>query len=671
MHQRTHILEIVTVIVATLLSLPCAGQVSLVRNGEARAVVIRADEPSETTRYAVDEFVRHVKKSTGVALKVIPESEAPMDVHTRIYIGDTEASRQSGIDPGTLQREAYTMRSQGNDLFIVGQDDDGDPLRQNNPNVGTLFGVYEFIERYLGVRWLWPGELGTYIPKTDTVEVWSVNETRAPVLTFRSLVWSRIRAIAQAGSTLSEEDVRLGFSQEGAQRYGKALQVLLRRQRMGGLDAKPPTGHAFSGWWQRYGAEHPEWFALRRDGTRGHPDKEYAHVPMCVSNKELHDFIVEQWDGKSVLRLGPVDRPGRCNCADCRAWDGPQPKPVPWFAKYVYATDRRAQELFAGSTSERYARFWKIIQRKAVERNPHALVSVSFIYENEFPAPVTEIDLNRNIYGEFVQWQDPHLRWFPMPDEAFEWVKEQWLGWKETGLRMGYRPNYLHDGYVMPHFDTRQSGEFFRFAYEHGMEGARFDSLTGQWATQGLRLYMHLRLMNKPEMEVEAIRDEYFSGFGPAAKIMERYFDYWEDYALDNRLRFIELYKDVGWRYRIYVHRAHLAFPTECFEPAEELLEQALAKTRQQPSDEFAERVRFIQIGLEHARLARDLAAVYDGNEVVDANRSEEAKEALGKLVKFRKDHEHTYFSDLLHVTNFWERPNMNLDSLVSAPPDK
>jgi uncharacterized protein DUF4838 len=667
MHRPMNTLGIAGTIIVICLSIPAAAQVSLVRDGKARAVVVMADEPTETARYAVEELVRHVKQATGVALAVVAESEVPADVHTRIYIGESETARQNGINPERLPREAYTMRSVGNDLFIVGREDDGDPLQQNNPNAGTLFGVYEFIERVLGVRWLWPDELGTYVPKTDTVEIWSVSETSAPALTFRSLAWGRMHGIAEGGRTLGEEDVRLGFSQEVALRYSKALRVMLRRHRMGGMDAKPPTGHAFSGWWKRHGQEHPEWFALRRDGERGHADKDYAHVPMCVSNEELQDFIVEQWDGKSVLLLGPVDSPGRCTCAECRAWDGPQPETPPWFAKRVYETDHRAQDLFSGATSDRYAHFWKIIQQKAAKRNPHVLVSASFIYENEFPAPVKDIQLNKNIYGEFVQWQDPHLRWFPMPDEAFEWIKEQWLGWRETGIRMGYRPNYLHDGYVMPHFDTRQSGEFFKFAYDHRMEGARFDSLTGQWATQGLRLYMHLRLMAKPEMEVEAIRDEYFSAFGPAAGTMERYFDYWEDYSRENTMRFIELYSDVGWRYSNYVRRAHLAFPPECFEPAEEMLEQALAETRNHPLPEFAQRVRFIQIGLEHAQLATNLTAVYDGKKTVPEDRINEAKQALKELVKFRKDHQHTYFSDLLHVTSFWERPRMNLDVLMNT----
>ena len=667
MSRHINARRIAAAIIAVLIALPCAAQVSLVREGAPRAVVITPDQPTEVARYAAQELVWHVEEATGVALEILPESETPEAPHTRVFVGETETARQLGMDPERLQREAYIMRSVGNDLFILGRDGDGDPFLETNPDVGTLFGVYEFTERYLGVRWLWPGGLGTYIPKTDTVEFWSVNETRVPALAFRGFYWGRIRGFASGKGTLSEEDARLGFSQKGAERFGKAVQVLLRRHRLGGMDVKPPSGHAFSGWWERYGKEHPEWFGLRRDGTRGHPEADYGHVPMCVSNEELQDFVVEQWDGGDELRLGPVDRPGRCNCEQCRAWDGPQPEEIPWFALRVYKTDHRAQERFAGATSDRYARFWKTIQQKAAKRNPNVLVSASFIYENEFPAPVTGIELNRNIYGEFVQWQDRHLRWFPMPDEAYDWIREQWLGWKETGIRMGYRPNYLHDGYVMPHFDTRHSGEFFKFAYEHGMEGSIFDSLTGQWSVHGLRLYLHLRLMNKPELEVAAIRDEYFSAFGPAAETMERYFDYWEDYAFDNRLRFIELWRDKGWRYSSYVRQAHVAFPEESFGPAEELLEQALAETRNDSDPRFAERVRFFQIGLDHAKLATAFTAAYDGEEEIPADRVAEGKAALRKLVEFRKEHEHTFFSDLLWVTSFWENSRLNLEPLLSA----
>ncbi len=666
MKRRRHSLAMATMI-ATFISVSAWAQVLLVEDGKAHAVVVTADAPTETAQYAARELVWHVEQATGVQLERVAESSAPSAPHTRVYIGDTDTARRNGIDPEQLPREAYLLRSVGNDLFIVGQEDDGDPLREENPHVGTLFGVYEFLESVLGVRWLWPGELGTYIPKTNTITLWSINELGAPCLRFRGLYWGRMRAIAEDRAALELEDARFGFDPDVAKQYADALRVLLRRNRMGGMDIKPPTGHTFAGWWHEYGEEHPEWFMMRRDGERGRLDPDERHVDICVTNEELQNFILSQWDGGPILRLGAVDRPGRCYCDECRAWDGPQPEEIPWFARRVYETDRRAQEAFAGATSDRYARFWKTMQEKAEQRNPDVMISASFLFESEFPAPTTDIQLNNRIYAEYVQWQDPHLRYFPVPDEAFDWLKEQWLGWRRAGIRMGYRPNYLHDGYVLPHFETRQSGEFFKFAAEHGMEGAVFDSLTGQWATQGLRLYMHLRLMAKPHLDIDDIRNEYFAAFGPAADAMGRYFDYWEDYAFEHLLRIIEVFWERGWRYSMYARYAHEAFPLESFAPAEPMLEEAREITAIADAPEYEARVRFIQTGFEHARMAVRMAALFDEAGEVPEDRMTKAKDAFRNLVDFRKAHQHLFFSDLQWVTNFWERPRWNVEPLLDA----
>jgi hypothetical protein len=657
-------LPVLAIIGASSLFAPVSAQVTFVQDGKATAAIVTAERPTPTTQYAAQELVEHLEKATGVTLAVVDENKVPQGLHTRVYLGDTATGQRHGIDADRLPRETYLIRSVGNDLFIAGHDAGGDPMSISNPDAGTLFGVYEVLERFLGVRWLWPGELGTYVPKAESVAFSSVNETRTPTLQFRHFYLSHIQSV-MSGQPIDADNARAGFSVEGAAAYAHALEVLLRRHRMGGMDIKPPTGHYFYGWWKRYGKEHPEWFALRTDGTRGHPDPDYDNTPMCESNEELQDFAIDQWDGESVLVLGPVDRPGRCTCANCRAWDGPQPVDPPWFASYHYGADPRSEGLFGGATSDRMARFWKIMQEKARKKNPNAQVSISFIYENEFTAPVTDVTLGRDICGEFVQWQDPHLRYFPMPDEAVEWLEEQWLGWRATGIRMGYRPNYLHDGYVMPHFETRQEGEFFKFAVEHGMEGASFDSLTGQWAAQLPRLYMHMRLFAKPELELDAIRTELLAAFGPAADAIDRYYQYWEDYATENTIPFTELYREVERRYANYVKRAHHVFPPSSFEPAEALLEEALSATTDLPDTQFAERIRFVQLGLEHAKRAARLAAAFDGEEVLPENKLVEGKAALEALVAFRKANELSFFSDLFHATAYWERPRMNLDELL------
>jgi hypothetical protein len=148
---------------------------------------------------------------------------------------------------------------------------------------------------------------------------------------------------------------------------------------------------------------------------------------------------------------------------------------------------------------------------------------------------------------------------------------------------------------------------------------------------------------------------------------MDRYLEYWEKYAFENMMRFVELYRGVGWRYSSYVRRAHIAFPPECFELAEKLLQRALAEAKEDSNAEFVDRVKFILTGLEHAKLASRLTMAFDGEEEIPAERFEEGREALRRLVKFRKENEHTFFSDLHHATSFWERNRIDLDSLMDS----
>lgn len=111
-----------------------------------------------------------------------------------------------------------------------------------NPNVGTLFGTYEFLEEFMGVRWLWPGELGTYVPKTNNIEISSVNKLEAPH--FNTGQCDGILSdVLQMEVNLILPMNCLDFRRMWAQSYGKEVGILFRKNRMGGLDIKPPTGH--------------------------------------------------------------------------------------------------------------------------------------------------------------------------------------------------------------------------------------------------------------------------------------------------------------------------------------------------------------------------------------------------------------------------------------------
>ncbi len=228
--------------------------------------------------------------------------------------------------------------------------------------------------------------------------------------------------------------------------------------------------------------------------------------------------------------------------------------------------------------------------------------------------------------------------------DSIEWTREQWLGWGNTGITMFFRPNYLLTHYVTPNITTRQSGEFFRFAYEHGMTGASFDAYSFSWAVHGPMAYMHYRLLWNPELEIDDILQEYFSAFGPAAGPVQEYFDYWEDYAR-TRPSISETSSALEKLRRPRGH--YMAYPPDVYRPAQAILDEALEAAREDPLLEFAERVQFLQAGVEHALLTTRIYALldYDGPEAEigraplgDPGKLRQARQAMRKVIQFRQD---------------------------------
>lgn len=603
------------------------GLLHLIEAGTSQAMVVIADTPSPVASYAGKELVRHIEKATGVRLAVVRESDLPADApRIRIYVGKTNSARTAGLDPDTLPGETFRIKAIGNNLYILGREDGKelfvkDVVRWTDQFVrdtrrGTLYGVVEFLEQTLGVRWLWPGDLGTYVPRQDSLVVEAgLDVTEAPAFKFRHY---RIQSITNELVQEPKQDIdhRLGFTEEGLRRYNDALRRFLLVHQEGDSEPQPRVGHHFQGWWRKYGKEHPTWFLMRDDGARGpKPGADTYQVCMCVSNPGLQQFIVNtDWDGGDLLSLGEADNRSYCICPECKAWDAPQPEGLRLY-----------------STSNRYARFWKAVRDLAVKRNPDVQVA-TFLYMTYLWAPTIDIDLT-GVYGEFVPWSTGRYNvYYPMAEADHELNKQTWLGWSKTGMTMAYRPNYLLSGYAMPYLSTWQAGEMLKFAAEHGMVGFDFDSLYGHWAVKGPMLYVHMRLGTDPTRRIEDIRTEYFSAFGPAAERVEAYFDYWEDYSSKRASRGGVPYNDASRTYKLY--------PPQVFAPGAAILDEALELAQTSELPEFGARVRFLQAGLEHAKLAAEFSRLYAERDFPAA------RQTLLQLVAYRKAHEHEFIDD-------------------------
>lgn len=609
-----------------------ASALPVVREGRPVAVIVTAERPTAVASYAAQELRGHVEMATGAVLRIVTEGAVPADANVRIFLGATEAARGAGIDVRQLAPETAVLRSAKDALFIAGNDAAGEPL-ESNTSAGTLFGVYEWLDRELGARWLWPGPLGTHVPKTSTVVISAINETVAPRFFQRHL---------RTGLGFKAEHPALGFTTGAAADYAQVQSVLLRRHRMG-RGQRISYGHAFTDWWEKYGKEHPEWFQLV-NGKRG-PVKKGARYSMCVSNPELQRQVVALWRARGGVGQG--DRPGfinavendivgLCECDKCQAWDGPPPPDV---MKYYAPGSKVYGTRFA---SDRYARFALAIQQLAARENPNTTV-VGYVYFNYFQAPTSGVKLNPNILLGYC----PSSGWYPREDEEHAWYQRQWRGWAETGARLFVRTNYFLDGYCMPYIFAHQFADDFQHHVKNGLVGSDFDSLTGHWATQGPNLYLLLRLHARPDANPDRLLAEYYSAFGPAASEVQAYFDYWERYTMDNRPLIGRAFADrIASRWRTWAKVAQVVFPPECFAPAEVMLQQAAVAAARDAT--AAARVKFLQTGLAHARLCARVAGLLS---LADpAATVERGQKELLELLAFRRAHEREWIGNFNHL---------------------
>lgn len=634
------------------------GEVTFVQDGRARAIVVVADNATAIARYAAEELVSHVERASGAKLAIVREAELSSGAAAaRVYIGDTRAARAAGIAAAQLAPERSVLRVTDRGVFIAGGDAEGDPLEPATFG-GTLFGVYEWLERDLGVRWLWPGELGTVVPKTTSVFARDIDTTFAPAFFQRNI---------RGGLTFKGEHAELGFAPDVAADYAREQAVFLRRHRMG-KSLKLSYGHAFTDWWANYGAAHPEWFHLV-NAKRG-PSRPGASYSMCVSNPEFRRQIIAQWQERRAGQTGPESHfvngiengiMGLCECDACRAWDGPQP------AEFLKYYPPKSKVMGSRFVTDRYVRYWLDVQRQAAAINPEATVIV-YNYFNYFHPPSPGTKLNRHILvGSY-----PSAGWFPRSAEAHAWFKQQWNEWEQTGARLFSRGNYCLDGYTMPLVFGPQFADEFQHQARHGMEATDYDALTGQWASQGTNLYLLARLHTRPQANVGELLNEYYRAFGSAADDVRRYFEYWENFVAQRRETIDRQFEDNTSRWRAFAIAAHVAFPPESFARAAAILVEAGRHAGADHDKTTVARVRFLQAGLEHARLCAEVSAALTLN---DASSSpERGRDALARLIAFRREHAREWIANFNHCSwvedKSWRLPS-SLATLptTSAPP--
>ncbi len=487
-----HHLRIALVLLSALIAFPVSAAVpvgvNLAALGDWDIVLAKDASPSEV--YAAEEFQRYFAQASGINLSIARKSSG----HHHIFIGSSPAMRASDVGFSTEEfgEEDFRIIVRNNNIAIAG----GRPR-------GTLYGVYTFLEDYMGVRFLTIDH--TYVPKIGlwkTVE--PVDRFYHPPLRFR---WSYYGE--NNNNPVFATRIRVNTVATDGKLGGKTGLNLINHSFYHHLSVN------------KYGKEHPEYFALV-DGKRklevhgGGPE-------LCLTNPDVLRIVTESVlndlrkdPNLKNISVSQNDNDKYCKCPQCAAIDKREGTPMGSLLIFVNAVaDEVAKEfpdVIVGTLSYWYTRK----PPKTVRPRPNVQIQLCSI-ECCVLHPIDDPKCKKN-----KQFCNDLANWSKLCDNISIW---------------NYNVNFSN--YLLPCPNLRVIESNIRYFTANNAMGI-FMQAAGN--TQGsemsdLRNYIIANLLWNPSLSGQKLMDEFLDlHYGRAAEPIRRFINLTHDNALASGL---------------------------------------------------------------------------------------------------------------------------------------
>ncbi len=464
----------------TVHAVPKHAPVVLVRAGAPAAVIVAEAKPAPLLRAALQDLQLHIEKATGAKLAM---ATAPVEGLASLIV--TNIPGDKDLFPKPVGPEGFAVKTGPGRVTLAGQDE-----------LGTVWAIYDFLERAVGVRWYWPDErktnewIGTYLPRSDTLTIAPAHWSDAPFFRKRSIYPS-------GGSKIGTADVGGHHRRLRAARDSWPIELIV---------------HAPHKWATLYQDTRPEIFQLRGDGQRdfsmlcyGNP----ATLKTYLEQIELQRARPEDYPWSSGLiimkdkavTVSPADIPVACTCTDCQAlWN-------PDGGQY-------------GTASKVLGTFVSRLAREVKTRWPDLTV-IFLPYKNYTYAP-QGVTFPDNVEIQICGMPGLAMHKEPEVNAAEQGNIDAWA--RLTGRRIQNwhyscwpedrtQAAYLFPGVVSAHYRANRDktvGSFINGEQNH-------------WPRQHLSLYVWLKTLWNPDFDADAAIEGFVTRmYGPAAAPMRK-----------------------------------------------------------------------------------------------------------------------------------------------------
>ncbi len=455
-------MRISILICSALVFTPSARAVTLAAEGQPNATIVLPEDAGDTLTLAAQELQTHILAMSGAELPIVSENNVGEGVTVLLDLAQTTDVMGQVLSDRDIGYDGYVIKSSEATLSITGRKD-----------AGTLNGVYGFLEDHLGVRWYYPGPMGTHVPQTATVTVGDIDEVNKPRFAVRR-AWYNSNCTA-------------GYTDQEMQEY----RVWVRRNRSGG-----PSGYVGHHWARsvspgRYFDDHPEYFA-ELQGTR-------RPLQLCTTNADVVDIyakdIIGRFDADPEFlyaSMSPNDGAGWCECSPCVA--------------------------VSDDLTSRIVTFINQVAQRVGEEHPDRQVAF-YAYAGIVAPPADDIQLEANAVPWLAHYSTCQLHALSDPTCPYQTIYRRKVeGWKAIAEEIGVRE--YASWWPVPCAEARRLAMDTRYYASIGARAMSREYLEVQYGTP-LLMWLEHKLLWNPDQESRELLADFFSHFyGPAGDDM-------------------------------------------------------------------------------------------------------------------------------------------------------
>jgi hypothetical protein len=490
---------------AAMASTHADAALTLAADGHSAYTIVVPEKAPASVQAAARELQRDIAQATGAKLPIEKESQAASG--PLISLGATRQAKAAGLSIQNIPAEGYRIVTKADDLYILGLDtaalvtttSNGRPYNnyQPQPDIsgpqftpnggfsnGTANGVYSFLEDYLNVRWLMPGDLGRDVPPKATFTIEQIDRTDSPQFIYRVLPYTQTTTAVQQWW----DHQKLGFS------------------------FRLNDGHS---WTQTVPADlyktHPDWFAMI-DGKRVPPVGRYK---LETTNPRLVEYFADK--AIAALKADPHENTYSLSPSDSRGWSqSPQSKalydPAPPGSEYP-------------SITPLILKWYHDVSAVVARKYPEGKLA-GFIYSDYlFPPTKGAMTLPDNFTPVIAPSFDyGYTLYRPQTRQLFDQVMGGWAKVAPPTWFYYDLPNQLtlNSGMLTPPGIDILNFVFPRLVKYH-IKGGKIYGV-GAWSQAALVNYITARLFWNPRLDAANLQKEWLRrAYGPqAAAVMEQ-----------------------------------------------------------------------------------------------------------------------------------------------------